>query len=89
MKLFELGLPLVPKANANFARAVYVGFLYGVFHVCSGMLSLRYFGGGVRTTLVSSSVIAMLAFAYLVYLILELEVRIQDDAKPIRNKTKP
>ena len=72
-------LKLLPKINSNFGRAIYIGLLFGLLKVCVDELSLQVFGQHVWAMVLASSLVAVATFAYVVYLILEMQDRMADD----------
>jgi hypothetical protein len=80
-------IKIIPKLNANFFRAIYIGLLYGIFKVCLDSLALKYLRLDTWTTVSISTIVTLLAFAYVIYLVLELQDQVDrsGDGKSRKN----
>jgi hypothetical protein len=66
-------LQVIPDFNSNFFRAMYLGVLFALFKVCLDIGMILWLGARLYTMILVSSLVAMLTFSYVVYLILELQ----------------
>lgn len=71
-------LTFLPHFNSNFAKAFYLMLLFGLLKSCVDGLVLQFWGQHVATMIFASTIVAMAAFGYVVYLVLELQDKISD-----------
>ncbi len=67
---------MVPQIKSNAFKAIYVGLLYALFKLCVDGVALRIFGiNNITAMLVASTVVALVSFTYLAYLIFDSQDR--------------